>query len=130
MALKKLLLLQLLYCLSGIAFNVVNYFVISGGGRPMSPLDPLMGMIFMSAYGLCLLPGRFRFMAFYRILMALCVVVFGYGGVVKNIINVAGGHWDMYRSTATWAIGSGINLFGLILNVIAAAGWFKSGPKA
>jgi len=125
MTLKKLLILQVIYALLGVGYNVVSYLVVSGGGEPLSATVPVVGGAFMLGYGLCLTPGFFKKVIPYRILMAAAILVFGYGGVVKHILNAAGGHMDLYSSPAAFIVAVGINVFGLVWNVWAVSGRFS-----
>ncbi len=108
----------------GIGYNVVSYVDISAGNPPLSATDPIVGGFFMLAYGLFLIPGFTGHITIYRIFMAIAVLVFGYGGVLKHIINYFG-NLDAYSSITAWALAVGINLFGLALNIIAVSGKFK-----
>lgn len=126
MKLKSLLMLQLAYFISGMAYNVGSYVLLSSGEAPLAPTAPLAGGASMIVYALCLLPAVFGRITIYRLLMALAVLAMGYGGVVKHVINFFG-NLSLYHSMAAWAFALGINLFGLVLNIIAAAGWFDEG---
>ncbi len=123
MKLKNLLALQLAYFLAGMAYNVWSYVLLSSGGAPLAPTAPLMGGASMIVYALFLLPGVLRRITLYRVLMAVAILVMGYGGVVKHVINFFG-KLSLYHSTTAWAFALGINLFGLVLNIMAAAGSF------
>jgi len=48
----------------------------------------------------------------------------GYGGVVTHIINIFT-QPQVYSSILSWGAAVGINLFGLVLNIIAVSGKFK-----
>jgi hypothetical protein len=58
--------------------------------------------------------------------MGLWVFVFGYGGVLKHLLNASS--MDAYYSPVAWTMAIGINAFGLILNVIGAFGLFRQNP--
>jgi hypothetical protein len=119
--LKTLLLAQCLYAIMGIGYNVLSCLAVSSGGKAFSTTAPLTGSLSLALYGLCLLPGFLGHLRVYRILMGLSIVVFGYGGIVKHLLNYPGG-LDVYSSMTAYVIAIGINVFGLVLNVIAAAG--------
>lgn len=123
MKLKKLLLLQCAYFIAGMIYNVWSYALLSSNGAPLAPTAPLMGGASMIIYALFLLPGVFGRITLYRVLMAVAILVMGYGGVVKHVINFFG-KLSLYHSVAAWALAVGINLFGLVLNIIAATGRF------
>jgi hypothetical protein len=129
MTLKRLLVLQVIYALMGVGYNVVSHLIASGGGEPLSATDPLVGGAFMLGYGLCLTPGFFKKVLPYRILMGAAILIFGYGGVVKHILNAAGGEMDLYGSMMAYILAVGINVFGLVWNVWAVSGKFSVDPK-
>ena len=124
MALKNLLRLQLLYYLLGIAFNAVSYYLISTGGQALTPNEPIGGSIAMTIYASFLLSGFLKKIWLYRILMGIAVLLLGYGGVF-NHFNFIRETPELYHSIAAGAIGMSINIFGLILNILAATGKFK-----
>ncbi len=128
MKLKKLLLLQLIYMILGIAYNLASYALLTSTGIPLAPTIPLIGAMVMLGYGLCLLPGVFRFITLYRILMFAAIFALGYGGVYKHVLNLFG-NLPLYYSVWAWAGALGINLFGVILNISAAAGRFGADKK-
>jgi len=129
MKLSTLLKLQLIYCIAGIGYNVVSAIVVMNGGQQLSTTMPLKGGLVMTAYGLCLLPALFDKILLYRILMVVCIIGLGYGGILLHLIN-----WStdpsMYPSVAAWALAAGINVYGIILNIIAALGKFRTGESA
>jgi len=125
MKLKTLLQLQLLYYLLGMAFNAVSIYGMSNGAQQLTPNDPYSGSIAMTVYALFLISGFLKKIPFYRILMGLAVLLLGYGGVLKHIQFLQETP-ELYNSTAAAIIGPGINVFGLILNVMAALGKFRT----
>lgn len=124
MRLKRLLTLQLVYLILGIGYNAVSYGAVAMGKPRLSTTEPVTGAISMAIYGLFLIPGALRWIKTYRVLMVIAVLVFGYGGVVKHIINLINDP-SLYSSIYAWGAAVAINLFGLVMNVIAAGGWFK-----
>jgi hypothetical protein len=52
--------------------------------------------------------------------------LYGYGGVLSHLLNIS--HLDLYQSVWTWAGAIGVNSFGLVLNLVAALGWYKRTP--
>ncbi len=70
----------------GIGYNIVSYYLIMSGGRPLSSNSPIIGSLCMAAYGLCLISGQKGFYKTYRLLMALFLILFGYAGIVKHFI--------------------------------------------
>ena len=123
--LKLLLWCQAAYGLLGLGYNVVSYLFTATGRRPLSATNPVTGALTMLAFGLFLLPGVFGAVTVYRVLMGLCVLIFGYGGVVKHVTGYLKSGPAGYGSGPAWALAVGINAFGLVLNVMAAAGFFR-----
>jgi len=124
MTLKKLLLLQIIYAVLGIGYNVVSHLVAAGGGKALSSTAPLVGGLSLGVYALCLLPGFLGLITPYRVLMGLAILVFGYGGIIKHLMNYPDG-LAQYASMTAYVIAIGINVYGLALNILAAAGRFE-----
>jgi hypothetical protein len=123
MVLSRLLLLQIVYCLMGIGYNVASYLIQASGGGQLSTTTPAIGAAVMICYGLFLIPGYLRSLRIYRILMLIAIIVIGYGGIVKHVMNYARDP-SLYRSLTVWIFAVGINLYGLCLNVMASLGRF------
>ncbi len=128
MSLNRLLFLQACYCVAGVGYNVVSYFIVANGGRQLSTSDPVTGAVFMGVYGLCLLTGRFGFTRAYRIIMGFFIVAGGYGGILVHLINYSGDP-SRYASFAAWVGAVGINVYGLVLNVLAVMGRFEAASR-
>ena len=124
MTLKKLLILQVIYAVLGVGYNVVSYLIVSSGGQALSATVPLVGGAYMLGYFLALIPGFFKKVVPYRILMGVAVLIFGYGGVAVHILNSAGGHSDLYSSMTSFVLAVAINVFGLVWNIWAVSGKF------
>jgi hypothetical protein len=124
MKLNHLLKLQVLYAVLGLGYNGVSFFLSSIGQKPLASTSPVLGAISMVVYGLFLIPGFRGAITLYRILMAVAIVVIGYGGVVQHFINIFT-QPQVYSSMLAWAAAVLINIFGLVLNIIAACGKFK-----
>jgi hypothetical protein len=124
MKLTTLLLLQVIYFILGILYNALSLYLTTIGNAPLAPTQPVLGTISMITYALFLIPGYLRKITLYRILMGVAILVIGYGGVVTHIINIFT-QPQVYSSIVSWAAAVGINLFGLVLNVIAVSGKFK-----
>lgn len=122
--LRSLLQLQILYALMGIAYNGVSFYYAMVLKQPLSSTSPVLGTITMTIYALFLIPGFLGKITFYRILMLVAILVIGWGGIVTHIINIFT-QPQLYYSLVAWAIAVGINVFGLVLNIIAALGKFK-----
>ena len=125
MSLKKLLQLQLLYYGLGMAFNAVSLYMIANGGQALTPNEPVAGSMAMTLYASFLIPGFLKKIPIYRILMGLAVILLGYGGVF-NHLNFLRNSPELYHSLVAGLIGVSINIFGLILNGIAAFGKFTA----
>ena len=124
MKLTTLLRLQVIYFILGILYNAVSLYLTTTGKPPLAPTQPVLGTISMITYALFLIPGYLRQITLYRILMGVAIIVLGYGGVVTHIINIFT-QPQVYSSIISWAAAVGINLFGLVLNIIAVSGKFK-----
>jgi hypothetical protein len=124
MKLITLLRLQIVYLVLGILYNAVSMYLTAMGKPALAPTQPVLGVISMVVYALFLIPGYLRKITLYRILMGVAILVLGYGGVVTHIINIFT-QPQVYSSIAAWAAAVGINLFGLVLNIIAVLGKFK-----
>jgi len=98
--------------------------MIYTGSQQLTPNDPYIGCLVMTAYAFFLLPGLKQKTKWYRILMAISVLLLGYGGVFTHIENYQTSP-ELYCCTAAAIIGPGINVFGLVLNLNAAAGLYR-----
>lgn len=123
MRLSRLLNLQLLYCGLGILFNLISWYIISKNGKPLTPTEPVVGMVVMGIYGLFLLAGKTKRIVLYRGLMLLAVLILGYGGILKHIITLQQSP-ELYASISIGLLAILINTFGLGLNILAALGRF------
>ena len=125
MKLATLLWLQLVYAILGAAYNVVSLSLSLMGKPPLSATNPVIGLVFMTVYALALIPGRLRKVLVYRILMGVAIVGFGIFGIGVHIVNIFT-HPELYQSILAWALAVGINVYGLVLNIIAVSGKYKS----
>jgi len=123
-SLQLLLRLQFIYYVLGVAFNFISIYEVSTGSQQLTPNDPWTGCLVMTIYASFLLPGLKQKIKWYRILMVVAVLLLGYGGVF-NHIQIYQATPELYCCTAAAIIGPGINVFGLVLNLIAAAGLFR-----
>jgi hypothetical protein len=124
MKLTTLLSLQVMYFVLGMLYNGVSLYLTTTGKPGLAPTQPVLGAISMITYALLLIPGYLRQITVYRILMGFAILVMGYGGVVTHVINIFT-QPQVYSSILAWGAAVGINLFGLVLNVIAVSGKFK-----
>jgi len=123
-SLKRLVSLQFLYAFLGIMFNVVSIWHFKKNGSYLTPNIPTIGIVVMTTYAVFLISSRFKNITIYRFLMAFSVLLLGYGGVLQHIINVLNSE-GQYHSLLVGLIGFSINLYGLILNIIAALKKFE-----
>ena len=121
---NRLLMLQMVYCFTGIMYNVGSLLAQRSGLPAWASTDAVTGVAGVALYGLFLSSGLMKSLTLYRILMAASLVLFGYGGVILHLLNI--GHLEVYQSVWTWAGAIGINTFGLSLNLMAASGWFSA----
>ena len=124
MRLTTLLSLQVIYFVLGMLYNGLSLYLTTIGAPPLAPTQPVLGSVSMITYALFLIPGYLRKITLYRILMGVAILVMGYGGVVTHIINIFT-QPQVYSSILSWGAAVGINLFGLVLNIIAVSGKFK-----
>jgi hypothetical protein len=124
MKLTTLLKLQVLYVILGIGYNCLSLYFTATGKPALAPTQPVLGLVSMVVYALFLIPGYMRKLLLYRILMGVAILVMGYGGVVTHIINIFT-QPQLYSSIVAWAGAVGINIFGLVLNIIAVLGKYK-----
>lgn len=100
-----------------------SLLALRNGQPAWASTDPVMGVVGMSLVGLFVAAGLFKNLILYRVLMAIAVVLAGYGGIVAHLLNI--GHLDLYQSVWTWAGAIGVNSFGLVLNLMAVFGRFQ-----
>ena len=115
-------MLQMVYCFSGIMYNVGSLLALRNGRPAWASTDPVMGVVGMSLFGLFLSAGLMKSLTLYRVLMVVAIFMLGYSGVLAHVLNF--GHLDQYQSVWTWAGAIGVNSFGLVLNLVAALGRF------
>jgi hypothetical protein len=113
-----------LYAALGIGYNVVSMVVTASAGRGLSHTNPVTSIVSLLIYILALIPGFLGRLTIYRILAFASILVFGYDGVLTHILRYP--NLESYYSPATWAVAIAINAFGLILNIMAAAGIFQN----
>ncbi len=125
MKLATLLKFQFMFFLMAIGYLIMSYVSISKGEAPLSPADPLISGSFLLLYGLFLVTAMFKMDLLYRILMAISVLGFGYGGVIFNILNYIQNGIEGYSSFMAWFIAVAINSYGLVFNLLAMMGKYK-----
>lgn len=116
--LEKLLKLQLAYVLLGLLFNLINYYLLIKNNRQLTPTQPNLGILAMLIYASFLITGYYKKIIWYRVLMAISILIFGYSGILKHIINFSQ-EPELYYSFFVLIIAVVINVFGLFLNLLA-----------
>lgn len=124
MEISLLLKLQIGYMTLGIVYNLASILLKAHGVKPLSSSDPIFGLVAMLVFGLLLIPGFLHFDRAYRIIMGISVIIYGYFGVITNILKHS--HMELYYSEGAWLSAIAINLIGVILNLIAVSGMYKS----
>ena len=120
---NRLLILQMFYTFAGIMYNVGSLLAQRNGQQAWASTDAVMGVVGIALYGLFLSAGLMKNLTLYRVLMGISVVLLGYGGVIKHLLNM--GHLELYQSVWTWAGAITVNGIGLVLNLAAAFGRFS-----
>ncbi len=129
MRLTLLLTLQASYALAGLAYNVASAIRVQAGLPQLSTTTPALGGAMLVIYAAFLVSGWERFHCgwLYRGLMGLSVVVFAYGGIWQHVATCLESGLAGYHGPVAWLIAVGINVYGLVLNAIAVAGWYRRG---
>ncbi|MDX2421176.1 MAG: hypothetical protein QNK43_00740 [Amphritea sp.] len=123
------LLVRLQACFAALS---LTYLLASAGrqyitGEPLSAAAIGPSIVLFIAYCGALCFPRIDKVNWYRISMLPALVLFGGGGVIGNIDRYLNSGLAEYASFAAWAVAVAINLFGTVLNVIAALGLFRRG---
>ncbi len=120
MNITLLLRYQIVYLLLGLGYNVMSLMMKRRSGRPLSFTNPVTGILVMLLFGLFLIPGFLSSYQAYRILMGISAIALGYSGVIVHLRNYR--KLNLYDSTTAWILAVLINLFGVVLNLMAAIG--------
>lgn len=123
--LSRLLILQWIYTILGVGYNIISYFVVMNGGQQLSTTPPLRGGPAMLLYGVFLLTAYFGYFKLYRFFMLCSIFLYGLGGIVIHLINYSNNP-SMYASFIAWFLAIGINIFGLGLSSIALFNKFEN----
>lgn len=124
MRLSVLLKLQLAYAATGAGFNAVSLLAGALGMKALTPTNPYLGLMVMLVYASFLLTAYKGHLALYRLLMVCALLLFGYSGVYVHIVQM---HQqpELYYSSGIAITAIVINVFGWLLNFIAALGCFN-----
>lgn len=126
--LSSLVRLQALFAALSITYLLASAIRQQITGEPLSAaaIGPSI-LMFLAYCGALLLP-RIGRIGWYRASMVPALILFGIGGVVGNIARYLDSGLAEYASFSAWAIAVTINLFGTVLNVIAAFALFRRNP--
>lgn len=119
-----LTVLQSVYGLFGILFNLINILVIKLDSMPLSPTPPWLGLSVLSLYSLSLVTALRRDKTLYRRLSLAFVLVLGLYPVIFNLAHYSQMS-SLYLSPVSFWSGTGINFFGLVVNTLAGLHWYK-----
>lgn len=124
LTLNRLVFLQLIYCVMGLLYNVGSLLEVRTGDPAWAPTDAVFGVVGMSTYLLFVATALLEQKTVYRLLMAIAVVLMGYNGVLKHVMNI--GDLSLYHSFWTWLSAILVNSSGTLLALVGALGWYQS----
>ena len=113
---NKLIALQLVYLAVGMGCNAVSFFLIRRGRQPLAPTRLGLATVLFGIYAAGLGIGAAGNDVIYRLIMAIFVVIGAWMGIASHILR--GYSPNGYFSRGSWCLAIGVNLFGLVLNVI------------
>lgn len=123
LTLNRLILFQITYCAAGLLYNVASLSALRDGDVAWAPTDAVFGVVGMTTYLLFVATAMLEQKVIYRFLMAIAVLLIGYNGVVKHVLNFNDLH--LYQSVWTWLSAILINSSGTVLAMIGACGLFQ-----
>ena len=124
LTLNRLVCLQIIYCAAGLLYNVASLLALRDGAGAWAPTDAVFGVVGMTTYLLFVATAMLERNVIYRCLMAVAVVLMGYNGVLKHVLNFNDLH--LYQSVWTWLSAILVNSSGTVLALIGACGLFQS----
>jgi len=124
LTLNRLVCLQIIYCAAGLLYNVASLLALRDGAGAWAPTDAVFGVVGMTTYLLFIATAMLERNVIYRCLMAIAVVLMGYNGVLKHVLNFNDLH--LYQSVWTWLSAILVNSSGTVLALIGACGLFQS----
>jgi len=124
LTLNRLVCLQIVYCAAGLLYNVASLLALRDGAGAWAPTDAVFGVVGMTTYLLFVATAMLERNVIYRCLMAVAVVLMGYNGVLKHVLNFNDLH--LYQSVWTWLSAILVNSSGTALALIGACGLFQS----
>ena len=122
--LRNLICLQMTYCCAGLLYNVGSMVSLNDTGQPWAPTDPALGVFGMTVYLFFVSSAFWGRLALYKTLMVVALMLMGYNGVIKHVVNYA--DLELYRSATTWISAIVVNGVGTALAGIAALGIFDN----
>lgn len=125
MKLRTLLILQAIFAAMALAFLFTSAWYLNTTGKGLSAAAIVPSIAMFVVYSACLLLPRFGALGWYRIAMAVAIVLFGVGGVVLNVVNYVQNGLRDFASFEVFLIAVAINAFGTIWNIVAAVGAFE-----
>lgn len=126
MKLRTLLNLQFLYAALALAYLAVSFIRIQGGEAGLSKAPPGPAAAMFVVYAICVFAFGVKYKEKpYRIAMAIAIPALAFGGVLMNIVSYFRTGLEGYSSLGAWAIGTAINAYGVIWNIIAAFGKYE-----
>lgn len=123
LTLNRLVFLQLVYCSTGLLYNVASLMELRMGDAPWAPTDPGYGVMGMTIYLLFVSTAMLEQKYLYRFLMTIAALLLGYSGVLKHLFNV--GDLHLYQSVWTWMSAILVNISGTALALVGAFGLFQ-----
>jgi len=124
LTLNRLVLLQIIYCVMGLLYNVASLIDLRSGDSAWAPTDAVFGIFGMTTYLLFVATAMLEHKVVYRLLMAIAVVLVGYNGVLKHLFNL--GDLHLYQSVWTWISAILVNSSGAVLALVGACGLFQN----
>ena len=125
MPLKLLIRLQASFALASVLYLVASGLRAQIGDGPLSVAPVLFSILLFTLYSASLLLPSSGRIGWYRVAMAPAILAFGGGGVVGNVVHYAQTGLEDYAGMGAFVVAVSINFYGTILNIIAAAGWFR-----
>ena len=122
--LRNLVCLQMTYCCAGLLYNVGSLMSLNDTGELWAPTDPALGVFGMTVYLFFVSSAFWGRLALCKTLMVVALILMGYNGMIKHVVNYA--DLELYRSAATWMSAIVVNGVGTALAGIAALGAFDN----
>ena len=124
LTLNRLIFLQIIYCAAGLLYNVASLLALRDGAAAWAPTDAVFGVVGMTTYLLFVATAMLEQKSIYRFLMAVAVLLMGYNGVLKHVLNF--NDLQLYQSVWTWLAAILVNSSGTVLALIGACGLFQN----